>query len=375
MQSVGKQLFLNLTLDSPDANHFEIPMAGLKAFWIIEDINQLVPVCSFIYDEQFSELSEVFNLIGNETLTVDLGLNRDKYRTFKFKYFSYEARSKGVLLVRNKIVTSNWIGSDFINLRQYPQVFYYPQTTASEVAQNIANVPIEIEASKGSCDYFLNNMVVGEALKSLALESYNAEGSSFLFYKNVDKFKFHSRNAIMRQSTKSSYAYGYNMSNFVIYGNDRSLFTNPESTVIGYSYENGADFEYSKDPATVKSIKSSFGKSMPFGNGIDISPKSTYEGTRHIHEAEAKATRATEAYMDSAFRMSFVGLGQPFLSCGDVIEIAIGASFPSLGKYNMTISGKWFVEKIVHHVAKFNYSCKIFISKANADFSRRQAVL
>lgn len=376
MQSLNKQLFLNLTVDSPDKKHFEVPATGLLSLWIIEDLSQLVPVCTFVYEETYSEFSELFPLLGNETLTVDIGLNKDKYRTFKFTYFSYETRSKSALLARNKEIQTNWVDYDFIKLRQYPSSLYFNQVTASDVVKSISTgLTIDIESTRGTGDYFLNNMVIGEAIKDLSNESYNSEGSTFAFYKNNSRFKFNSRNCIMRQSTKNTFVHGYDLMSYVLYGNDRSLFTNPESTVVGYSYENGNSFEFTKDPANLKSMKASFGKSIPFGEGTNISSRFVYDGTRYIHEAEAKATSATESYMDSAMRMTFVAVGQPSLSCGDIVEISVGSSLPSYGKQNMLISGKWLVEKIVHYVANYNYMVKVFVSKPNTDFSRRKAIL
>ena len=167
MQSVNKHLFLNMVVDSPDNRHFTVPTEGLSALWIIEDISQLVPVCTFVYSETYSEFSELFPLLGNETLTVDLGLNKDKYRIFKFRYSSYETRSHAIIS-RNKEIQTNWIDVDFTKLRQYPKVQYYPQTTASDAAKTIATgLPIDVESCKGTSDYILNNMVVGEALKEL----------------------------------------------------------------------------------------------------------------------------------------------------------------------------------------------------------------
>jgi hypothetical protein len=180
----------------------------------------------------------------------------------------------------------------------------------------------------------------------------------------------------MRQSTKASFIHGYDLTHFSLFGNDRSLFTNPVSNVIGYSYEKGENFEVNKTAKDVKSGKASFGKSMPFGTGTDTSsPRFSYDGTRHLHEAEAKSISATESYMDSAMRMVFTGLGQPFVSCGDIVDISVGPSLKDMGKNNMIISGKWFVEKIVHYAASFNYMVKIFASKANTDFTRRKGVL
>jgi hypothetical protein len=376
MQPLGKQLFFNVSVNGPDNRKFDLPPEYLGSLWIIEDVSQLVPVCSFVYSETYSEFSELFPLLGNETLTVDLGMSKDKYRVFNFRYASYESRSLGAITSRNKEILTNWIDSDFIKLRKYPQVLYYPQTTASEAAKAISSgLPVEVENCRGTCDYVLNNMVVGEALKSLSNEAYSADGSTFMFFKNGNKYKFVSRNSLMRQSTKATFVHGYDLTQFSVFGNDRSLFTNPESNVIGYSYEQGQNFEYTKTPDNVKPIKASFGKSMPFGTGTDITPRFVYDGTRHTHEAEAKATSATESYMDSAMRVSFTALGQPFVSCGDVVEINIAPSFKSLGKYNMLLSGKWLVEKVVHYIAKYNYSMKIFAAKANTDFTRRKAVI
>lgn len=364
-----------MVVESPDGRHFDVPNAGITSLWIIEDIAQLVPVCTFVYSETWSEFSELFPLIGNETMTVDLGLNKDKYRIFKFKYSSYETRSNSVI-ARNKEIMTNWIDPDFIKLRQYPTVLYYPQTTASAAAKTIsAGLPIDIESCKGTSDYILNNMVVGEALKSLSNEAYSADGSTFMFFKNNNKYKFISRNSLMRQATKATFIHGYDLTHYQLFGNDRSLFTNPESNIMGYSYEKGENFEFNKTPKDVKSGKASFGKSMPFGQGTDINSRFSYDGTRHLHEAEAKSISATESYMDSAMRIVFTGLGQPFVSCGDVVEINIAPSFKDMGKHNMIISGKWFVEKIVHYVAKLNYMVKIFASKANTDFTRRKGVL
>ena len=376
MQSINKQLFLNMAVDSPDSKHYDVPLTGLSALWIVEDLSQLVPVCTLIYEETYSEFSELFPLLGNETFTVGVGLNKDNYRFFKFKYSSYQSRTFGAMLSRNKEIMTNWIDIDFTKMRQYPQVLHYSQTAISDVVKSAsAGVSIDIESTKGSCDYFLNNMVLGEALKDLANRAYNAEGSTFMFYKNNDKFKFQSRNTVMRQKTKSSFSYGYDMTHFMLFGNDRSLFTNPVSNVIGYSFEKGEIFETNKTAKDVKAKKASFGKSMPFGDGTDIDSRFSYDGTRHLHEIEGKATSATEAYMDSAVRIVFTALGQPFLSCGDIIEISVGASIASMGKQNMLLSGKWLVEKIVHYVNQMNYQIKIFATKANTDFSRRKAVL
>lgn len=375
MQSVNKHLFLNMVVESPDGRHFDVPTEGLSALWIIEDISQLVPVCTFVYQETYSEFSELFPLLGNETLSVDLGLSKDKYRIFKFRYSSYETRANSTLS-RNKEIMTNWIDLDFSKLRQYPSVLYYPQTTASDAAKSVAaGLSIDIESCKGTSDYILNNMVVGEALKDLAHEAYSSDGSTFMFFKNNNKYKFISRNSLMRQSTKASFIHGYDLTHFQLFGNDRSLFTNPESNIIGYSYEKGENFEFTKTPENVKSGKASFGKSMPFGKGTEITPRFSYDGTRHLHEAEAKSINATETYMDSAMRMVFTALGQPFVSCGDIVDISVGPSFKDMGKNNMIISGKWFVEKIVHYVAHLNYMVKIFASKANTDFTRRKGVL
>ena len=376
MQSTDKHLFLNVVLGSPDKKNVEIPLKGMVSLMIIEDIAQLVPVCTFVYKETYSEFSELFPLLGNETLTVDLGLNKDKYRIFKFYYSSYTSKSGGALLVRNKEITSNWIDADFIKLRQYPQVLNYTQTSASDIVKSMTTgLSIDIDSSKGTSDYFINNMIVGEAVKDLANEAISSDGSTFMFFKNNNKYKFISRNTVMRQETKASFVHGYNLTQFSLFGNDRSLFTNPDSEIIGYSYEKGEDFLSNKTPETVKNGKASFGKSFPFGKGTDITPRSQYEGTRSTYKAEALAIGATEAYMDSAMRIVFTGLGQPFISCGDIVEVLVEPSFKDLGTQNMLVSGKWFVEKIVHYVANFNYQVKIFASKANTDFSRRSAVL
>jgi len=376
MQSINKQLFLNVTIDGPDKRHLDVDSHGIGSIWIIEDVSQLVPVCTLVYSETYSEFSELFPLLGNETMTVDLGLSKDKYRIFKFAYSSYETRSIGALLVRNKEIVTNWIDSDFTKLREYPKVMHYTQTAVSDIVKTItAGLPIEIDSSKGSNDYFINNNVLGETLKDLAQEAISADGSTFMFFKNNCKYKFKTRNSLMRQNTKASFIHGYDLTQFSIFGNDRSLWTNPESNIIGYSYEKGENFTVDKPVATVKKGKASFGKSVPFGQGTDITARTQYEGTRHLHKAEALATGATEGFMDSALRMTFVALGQPFVSCGDVVEVSVAPSLKQLGKQNMMISGKWFVEKIVHHVAKFNYMIKIFCSKANTDFSRRKAVL
>jgi hypothetical protein len=375
MQSVNKHLFLNMVVESPDGRHFDVPGEGLQALWIIEDVSQLVPVCTFVYDETYSEFSELFPLLGNETMSLDLGLNKDKYRVFKFKYSSYETRS-GATVARNKEIQTNWIDVDFNKLRQYPSRLYYPQTTASDAAKSIATgLSIDIESCKGTGDYILNNMVVGEALKDLAYQAYSSDGSTFMFFKNGNKYKFISRNSLMRQSTKATFVHGYDLTHFSLFGNDNSLFTNPVSNVIGYSYENGENFEFNKSPTNVKPGKASFGKSMPFGQGTEIAPRFSYDGTRHQHKAEAKSISSTEAYMDSAMRMTFTALGQPFVSCGDIVEVNVSPSFKDMGKHNMIISGKWFVEKIVHYVAYYNYVMKVYASKANTDFTRRKGVL
>jgi hypothetical protein len=307
---------------------------------------------------------------------VDIGLNKDKVRNFKFKYSSYESRSLGAILVRNKEIMTNWIDLDFIKLRQYPKLMYFTKMAASDIARIISlGLPIEIDSTKGINDYFVNNMVVGEALKDLATSSISYDGSSFMFFKNNGKFKFKSRNSIMRQGTKASFIHGYDLTQYSLFGNDRSLFTNPQSHVTGYSYETGENFVFDKTPLTVKPRKASFGSRMPFGPGTEITPRYLYDGTRHTHEAEALATSSTEAYMDSAMRIVFVALGQPFVSCGDVIEVSFAPSFKEFGKQNMLISGKWLVEKIVHYIANYNYSIKIFASKSNTDYSRRMAVL
>ena len=375
MDNTGKQLFLNLVVDSSDGKHFDVPTAGISEFWIIEDIAQLVPVCTFSYKETYSEFSELFPLMGNETLSVDLGLSIDKYRSFKFKYFSYVSASPAVL-ARSKTIQTNWIDSDFSKLRQYPSSFNYTMTAASTVAQSISKgLPIDIETSKGTCDYFLNNKVVGEALKELASKAHSSDGSSFIFCKNNNKYRFQSRNTYMRQPTKSTYIQGYNMTFFNLNGNQRSLFTNPASEVIGYSYEKGQTFTVSKQPKDLKATKASFGKALPFGEGTDISPRFVYDGTRDSHVAEGRASSATEAYMDSAMRATVVGLGNPMISCGDVVEIRVGSSLPSLGTNNMTVSGKWLVEKVIHHVSDLNYQVKLVIAKSNMDFSRRKSVL
>ena len=375
MDSTGKQLFLNLTVDSPDGKHFDVPNAGIKEFWIIEDINQLVPVCTFNYSETYSEFSELFPLMGNETLSVDLGKSVDKYRSFKFKYFSYVSGAPA-MLARSKTIQTNWIDSDFAKLRQYPASFNYTKTAASTVAQMVSKgIPIDIEGSKGTCDYFLNNKVVGEALKDLAYNAHSSDGSSFIFCKNGNKYKFQSRNTYMRQPTKCTYTHGYNMTYFNLNGNQRALFTNPESEVVGYSYEKGQIFTISKQPKDLKSTKASFGKSLPFSEGTDISPRFVYDGTRDSHVAEGRASTATESYMDSAMRATMIGLGESSISCGDVIEITIGSSLPSLGTKNMTVSGKWLVEKVIHHVSDLNYQVKLTLAKSNMDFSRRKNTL
>ncbi len=376
MQPLNKQLFINLSVDSPDKKHFDVPADSLGSLWIIEDLSQLVPVCSFRYAETYSEFSELFPLLGNETLNIELGLNKDKYRRFQFKYSSYETRSLGAILSRNKQIMVNWIDADFPKLRQYPKIMHFTQAAASDIARIISDgLPLEVESTKGINDYFINNRVIGEALKDLAAGSYSADGSSFMFFKNNDKYYFKSRNSIMRQNTKASFIHGYDLTQFSLFGNDRSLFTNPLSEVIGYSYEKGENFTFNKTPEDVKAKKASFGKNMPFGQGTEITSGSLYDGTRHTHEAEALAIANTESYMDSAQRIVFVALGQPFVSCGDVIEISIAPSFREFGKQNMQISGKWFVEKVVHYIAKYNYSMKVFASKANIDYTRRKAVL
>lgn len=373
---INNQLFINMQVTSPDKKVMDVPTTGISALWIIEDIDQLVPVCSFIYKETFSEFSELFPLLGNESLSIDLGLNKDRYRTFKFKYFSYESKGTGAVMVKNKDIMATWIDAYFTKLRNYPQVLYYNKSTGSSAASTIAaGIPIEIESSKGTHDIFLHNMVVGEALKHLAKSTYNAEGSSYLFFKNLDKFVFKSRNAVMRGASRFTYIYGYNMTHLSICGNDRSLFTNPEGTVIGYSYRDGQNFEFTKTPNNVKDKKVSFGKQVPFGDGTDISPRFVYDGTRYIHEAEGKAMANTEAYMDSASRMCFTGLGEPFLSCGDIIEIQMGPSLKEYGRYNMMLSGKWLVEKVVHYISSYQYMVKVYIAKGNTDFTRRRAVL
>ena len=55
MQSTGKQLFLNITLDSPEGKHAEVATDAVESLWIIESVDQLVPVCTMIYQEAYSE--------------------------------------------------------------------------------------------------------------------------------------------------------------------------------------------------------------------------------------------------------------------------------------------------------------------------------
>lgn len=336
-----------------------------------------MPVCSILYKETWSEFSELFPLLGNENMSCDIGLSKDKFRTFRFKYYSYDSTPMGQTLARSKEIMTTWIDASYTKLRNYPMNLYYSNTTGSGAANSIVNgiVPIDIENSKGTHDIFLNNMVIGEALKYLATRSYSSEGSTFLFYKNGDRFKFHSRNTAMRQAVKFSFIYGYNMTHFTILGNDRSLFTNPVGTVIGYSYKDGQVFEYTKMPGDVKGYKTSFGRDIPYGDGTEISPRFVYDGTRHTHEAEGKAMASTEAYMDSAMMMTFTALGEPFLSCGDVIDIQIGSSLKEYGKFNLTLSGKWLVERIVHFISNYQYMMRVWVTKGNVDFSRRRTVL
>lgn len=375
-ESVGKQLFLNLAVDSPDGKHFDVPAANINSLWIIEDVSQLVPVCTFVYEETYSEFSELFPLLGNETLTLDMGLNKEKYRSFKFRYVNYQSRPLGAILTRNKEIMINWIDTDFTKLRQYPQVLHYDTSSLSDIARKVASdLPMDVDDSKGSSDYFFHNAVVGEALKELASVAISSDGSTFMFFKGGNKYKFKSRNSLMRQTSKNTFIYGYDLTHFTLFGADQTLYTNPVTDIIGYSYEKGQNFEVNKSVSDVKSKKASFGKNMPYGSGINITPRFSYEGMRNTFRAEGRSVAANEAFMDSSMRIVFTALGQPFISCGDVIDISVGASLPSLGTQNMLISGNWLVEKIVHYVTRLNYQIKIFAAKSNTDFSRRKSAV
>lgn len=367
---------MNLAVDSPDGKHFDVPAANITSLWIVEDVSQLVPICTFVYEETYSEFSELFPLLGNEILTLDMGLNKESYRSFKFRYVNYQSRPLGAILTRNKEIMINWIDYDFTKLRQYPQVLHYDTSSLSDIAKKVAgNLPMDTDSSKGSSDYFFHNTVVGEALKELANIAISSDGSTFMFFKGGNKYKFKSRNSLMRQTSKNTFIYGYDFTHFILYGSDRTLSTNPVSDIIGYSYEKGQNFEVNRSVSDVKSKKASFGRNMPYGNGIDITPRFSYEGTRNTFKAEGKSVAANEAFMDSSMRIVLTALGQPFVSCGDVIDISVGASLPNMGKQNMIISGNWLVEKVVHYVTRLNYQMKIFAAKANIDFNRRKSAV
>jgi len=375
MNEIQQQVFLSVNIIPPDKPQFELPLGFIPSMWIIEDLDMVVPCVSIVYAESMSELSELLPLLGNEQLQIHIGLDKNNFRTFNFKYFSYSTHPLSAIDSRYKEIVMNWIDKDFIQFNSYPTTTSYPKTRNSDCAAKLlSGLPTVIETSDNSHDHYFPNITIGKSVKDLAKETYSS-GSSYWFYKNHDKYYFQSRNKTFRTAQKYSYVWGYSAFSFKFYGNNRSALTNVFSDVYGYNYDNGNYIEKSQTANSIVGKKVRLGHQSPFGTDTNVNTRYTYTGTRSETQIDAMSSHAVESFMDQAFKMSFISFGNYDLSCGDIIKIEVQSASPQNEIHNMVASGLWLVKKIVHFYGGRTYWNKVYcVSNSALNLNRKLVI-
>ena len=373
----GKQAYLKMVLSAGDKKPVEIPLESMIAFWIVEDMNSLVPVATTRYKERWSEFSELFPLLGNESLRVDIGYDSNHYKTYEFKYFSYVTSTTNAAESSAKDITITWVDKQFTKLFDYPSIAYFNNSTIANAVSIIANdLPIKIDPTKGLMEVYVPNMTKGVALNRLRMISLSPDDHAFVFYKDNKQFFFISESTLFDKQKKATYVYGGNMAKFKLMGNDRFAFTYPPTEILGYSYDNGSVFEKKIDPIQMAAKKKgATGRMMPFGPETEWSHVSKYAGTRNPEFAQALATVGLEGYIDRSFRCSFTGQGNADLSIGDMVEVKMGSAYKEGGSFNWVVSGNWVAEKVVHYFGAHQFLTKLQLMKPTAEDLDRRFVI